>query len=209
MSAYSVVGGVPFMNCTSRGRYVGQVNERGSGVQNGYVSGDHERRARFVIMSLHDLHVDAAAYRDAFGSDVEDDFGAQLGRFRREGLIEPSASGYTLTRLGRAWATTMAIEFFSTDVLEKLMRRRVEGDFFVPLTIEEELYIPLFAMFHGDILLSHWSDAGLLKRYVAHLRAQNPAWLRRVARLAWDVGAFRRLPSDPLRAIRTITQLVH
>jgi coproporphyrinogen III oxidase-like Fe-S oxidoreductase len=194
LSAFSMLSGTPFVNWTGRRDYVTRVKQTGFGVRNYHPDSEVIAKERFMIMSLADLAFDANEYRIKFGSSMEHDFARQLRSFAARGLTKAQPGGYALTRDGRAWAMTMAIEFYGTEVLAQLLRQRIDGDLFFPLTHEEEFQLPLFALFHPDVILRRWSDYALIGEYIAYLRRRDATWLRKFALHALRTAPRRGLP---------------
>ena len=125
---------------------------------------------------------------------MEADFGPQLRSFMRRHLICREPNGFSLTALGRAWATTMSIAFYDPQILAKLLHRRIKRNLFVPSTYEEEYQLPLFAMFHPEIILRNWPDYKIIGDFITDLRRRNSAWLKEICLLAWR-AVWRRAPA--------------
>jgi len=176
LSAYSVIDGHPFLAEPNRQRYVRRVRSGRFAARWHHECTKRERMERFMIMSLEEFTFSPAAFACAFGRGMEDIFHDQLRSFHRRGLIERRGADYVLTRLGRAWATTMAVEFFGASVLEEMLRERVRGAVQVGLTREEAIDLPIFALFHPAELLGSAHRFGVLVDYVRFLWRTDRTW---------------------------------
>ncbi|HEY6202457.1 MAG TPA: coproporphyrinogen-III oxidase family protein [Candidatus Limnocylindria bacterium] len=180
LSSYSLLNGRPFINAIGRKRYFDQVARVGHGIAAYHDPTPRQRMERFMVMSLEDFTIDARRFTASFGQDVEDAFGAQLDSFADRGLLTASGDGYDLTPRGRAWASTMAAEFFDAPVIAEILRTRLAGRPFYPLTHEEAIEFPLFALFHPQLIFPARSDLRLFARYLWYLFRHERDWLRRL-----------------------------
>jgi oxygen-independent coproporphyrinogen-3 oxidase len=205
MSAYSHVNGMSFMNRVDRPSYVRQVHAEALGVGTASDASPQLAKERFAIMSLHDLYLDNAAYGNQFGSTLEGDFPRQLSSFQSRGLVQREERGFALTPLGRAWATTMGIEFYGPAIIAKLLRLRIEGRLSIPMTYEEEYLLPVFSLFHPDLTLRDGAASALSRELVSFHRRRNRQWLGRTARLAVEAAlgyGLRVRPREHLSLLR-------
>jgi hypothetical protein len=152
------------------------VQETGYGIKTYHECSVREEMERFMIMSLEEFHFDRRRFAMTFGSDMNEVFSAQIRSFLGRGLIESIEDGYRLTPLGRAWATTMTVEFFSSPALEEILRARLTNSFFGGMSHEEEYGLPLFATFHPDLLLREWRNFRLIFAYLRFLQRSNQHW---------------------------------
>jgi coproporphyrinogen III oxidase-like Fe-S oxidoreductase len=176
LSAYSLINGRSFINETSRRAYVERVQETGHGTKTYHQCSVREEMERFMIMSLEEFHFDRDRFAAAFRCDMDNLFAAQFRSFLGRGLIESEEGGYRLTALGRAWATTMAVEFFGSPALEEILRARLTNSFFGGMSHEDEYDLPLFAVFHPDLLLKDWHNFPLMFAYLRFLQRANQNW---------------------------------
>jgi oxygen-independent coproporphyrinogen-3 oxidase len=193
LSAYSIINGAPFFNERTRKRYVQRVADTGHGARWHWAGGD-ESISRFMIMSLQDLSLDRRVFESEFQITMEEIFARQLNAFVDRGLLERTDNAYNLTRLGRAWATTMATEFYTWPVLRRIMENAT-SDRLIPMTHEEAFDLPIYAVFHPATVVGSCEDFGLAFRYLRTLRAANPRWSRTF--LASAARAARRSGFPP------------
>jgi len=100
-SAASHLGHVVYRNEESLEGYTARVERGESPVGGIFALGDADRRTLFVARSLGDGgSLDPVAYAAAFGSTLEDDFGAVLARLRGAGLLAERAAGLALSPTG-------------------------------------------------------------------------------------------------------------
>jgi coproporphyrinogen III oxidase-like Fe-S oxidoreductase len=206
LSAYSMIDGTPFLNDTRKSAYRERVRETGHGVRLYHDCSLREKQERFMIMSLQNFELDRCKFKDAFGENMDQAFAPQLASFRSRGLVEETSTGFRLSSVGRAWASTMAIEFFGSRAVEEILRSRIDGRAFWA-TREDAFDIPVFAVFHPTILRG-WPRLTLTLRYIKKLRRANGNWLRTI--LALVLGTARRYGSPewglPKRKERTTTR---
>jgi coproporphyrinogen III oxidase-like Fe-S oxidoreductase len=207
LSSYSLINGRSYMNETRRRDYIELVKSTRHGVRSFHECTTRERMERFMVMSLQDFAFERRRFQDQFDCDFEEVFEPQLRSFSERGLVEPGDDDLVLTRLGRAWASTMAIEFFGRPTQEEILRARIDGTFFISITYEEELELPVFAVFHPDVVLRDWKDFRLLARYIQAMRQKNRFWLARIARLVaqtarrWGAPAIGWYAALPFRSL--------
>jgi hypothetical protein len=193
LSAYSVINGRPFFNETSKDGYVKQVAAKGYGAR-WWWAGEGEDMNRFMVMSPQDLQFDRAQFRHLFGKEIEEPFGNQLLWLSKRGLVERFTESYKLTRLGRAWAATIATQFYSWQAVRKIIKSAINCRL-IPMTDEEAYQLPLYTLFHPEHVLSGCRDPSLLLAYIKTLRKANPRWLRTLFRGASRMAGKYGLPA--------------
>jgi oxygen-independent coproporphyrinogen-3 oxidase len=83
----------------------------------GFRLDDAERRRRYVLQSLLQAEgADPAAYRARFGTDLADDFAAELAQFADAGWLQTDAERIRLTAEGLAWSDAIGPALFSPGV---------------------------------------------------------------------------------------------
>jgi coproporphyrinogen III oxidase-like Fe-S oxidoreductase len=195
ISSYSFINGIPFFNEAGLSTYIQRVCHQGHAAVSFYRPTPRQMMRRFMIVSLQTFVFDRARFAAAFHEDMDVTFSQEFTSFTQRGLIVPSHDGYRLTPLGRAWASTMAIEFYDTQYLQDVMRGRLEKRIAVGMTREEEYDHILFTFFHPEIILKGPIDLGLLLKYIRLLKRSDPGWLRELVRSllerSWN---YRRFP---------------
>ena len=129
-----------------------------------------------MVMSPQDLHFDRRQFRELFNREMEEPFGIQLKWLMRRNLVEQKFDSYALTRSGRAWATTIATQFYSWPAIRKIMKSAIHRRL-IPMTHEEAFQMPIYALFHPEHVLRQCDDLSLVLDYVKALRDANPKWL--------------------------------
>jgi coproporphyrinogen III oxidase-like Fe-S oxidoreductase len=208
LSAYSLIDGRPFMNEARRSAYVARVHETGHGVKTYHECSEREEMERFMIMSLEEFRLDRDRFAAIFARSMDDVFGPQLDSFTTRGLVEAESSGYRLTPLGRAWASTMAVEFYGGPVFEEILRAVIEKRFFGGITREQEYELPVFAAFHPELLLKDWWNLRLIVSYLRFLHASDRRWLSGIARMFAGARSRYGWPAWPWFASRTLRRIV-
>jgi len=200
LSAYSFVNGMPFINVTSIRSYIERVMQSAHGVEAYHRPTRAEEMQRFMTLSLETIDFDRASFAGLFGCAMEEVFGPQIESFRRRGLLEQTEGGYRLTSLGRAWASTMTMEFFGKKVLQDFIRTRLAPatapGYMSDVTHEEMFEFVVFALFHPEIMIKEAPDLPLLRGYVLYLIKTNPHWLRKVTAMA--LRSARRFGLPPV-----------
>jgi coproporphyrinogen III oxidase-like Fe-S oxidoreductase len=190
LSAYSFIDGMPFINATGLRDYIRRVEQTGHGVEAYHKLSLQEEMERFMTLSLQTIDFDRWSFATLFGREMEDVFRPQITSFLRRGLIVPNELGYRLTALGRAWASTMTMEFFGPSVLEEFMRTRLETEqppgYAADIPHEEMFEFAVFAIFHPRLIFKGRPNLKLLRAHVRYLSRTNPGWLRKVAYLVWE-----------------------
>jgi len=101
-SARSRLNGVVFRNHSSLEAYLERVEGDRSPVEEMFTLSDHERKLRFVALTLGDGNVlERAAYVKAFGCSVESDFAEPLARLSDAGLVGEQLGAIHLTDAGQ------------------------------------------------------------------------------------------------------------
>jgi oxygen-independent coproporphyrinogen-3 oxidase len=195
LTAYSLIDGESFINEAGLGTYIDRVRENGHGIKWHHKCTPREERERFMILSLEEFRFDRRRFAARFGEEMDHEFAAQFRSFTRRGLIRPDASGYRLTHLGRAWAATMAIEFYGEPALRNILGARVRRSYFGGMTSEEEFELPLFAAYHPRQMLRGWRDFRIVVEYVRYLVRQNRRWPREMATLLAAAAKRYGLPA--------------
>jgi oxygen-independent coproporphyrinogen-3 oxidase len=208
LGAYSLIGGTPYMNESGRMGYINLVQSTGHGTLFEHSCTPQERQERFMIMSLQDFMLDREIFRLRFHAEMDLNFGSQLESFRGRGLIDEVKRGYKLTSAGRAWASTMAIEFFGRNVIRDMLDARTERKSFWPITREEEFDTPIFALYHPELIFRNWYDVNLAIRYARVLRAANEDWLRMLARILIKSVRRQGLPNWRWHGRRLVSEIV-
>lgn len=193
LSSYSLIDGTPYLNATRRSTYRERVAASGHGVWLHHDCSRRERQERFMIMSLQNFEFDRRAFATAFAQDMDEVFQPQLASFLARKLIEETPNGFRLSADGRAWASTMAIEFFGRPAVAQILRARVDGTAFWA-TREEAFDLPVFAVFHPALLLRDWRALALMWRYTRVLRGANRDWFRTLLALIVETAARYGLP---------------
>ncbi|MBI3449346.1 MAG: radical SAM protein, partial [Acidobacteria bacterium] len=191
LTAYSVIDGQAFINEAGLKAYIGRVRGTGHGIKWSHQCTPREERERFMIASLEEFRFNRRRFAECFGEDMDQLFATQLRSFSSRRLIEPEPGGYRLTPLGRAWASTMSIEFYGEPALREILGARLRHNYFGGMTTEEEFDLPLFAAYHPRQVLSGWNDFSIVLDFVGLLERQNPTWRRSmVAMLLGAVGRY-------------------
>jgi coproporphyrinogen III oxidase-like Fe-S oxidoreductase len=189
LSAYSFVNSMPFVNVTRLNTYIDQVEDAGHGIDAFHATTRREDMERFMTLSLQTMDFDRRSFARLFGEEMDDVFERQLASFLRRGLIEPSDCGYRLTSLGRAWASTMTIEFFGPDVLEEFMQTRFQAadppGYAADVSFEELFALVVFAIFHPELVFKGRPNLRLLREHARFARKVNRRWLRQLGALVW------------------------
>lgn len=200
LSAYSFVNGMPFINVTGLKQYIERAGECGHGVEAYHVPTRSEEMERFMTLSLQTIDFDRASFSSLFGRDMNDVFRPQVSSFLRRGLMEATADGYRLTAMGRAWASTMTMEFFGKKILEDFIRTRLNTagspGYMADVTQEEMYEFVVFALFHPEIMIQGVPNIRLMRAYVRHLMKNNSGWLRKVSTMV--LRSFREYGLPPL-----------
>jgi anaerobilin synthase len=207
LSAYSLVDGRAFMNEARRSAYVARVRDSGHGVKTYHECSELEEMERFMIMSLEEFHLDRDRFAALFGLSMDEVFRPQLDSFATRGLVEAEPSGYRLTALGRAWASTMAVEFYGGPVFEEILRAVIDKRFFGGITREQEYELPVFAAFHPELLLKDWWNLRLIVSYLRFLHAADRRWLAGIARMFLSALSRYGRPAWPWFAARVIRRV--
>jgi len=195
LSSYSFINGTAFFNEASLTKYVERVERCGCAAVSHYQATRQQMMARFMIMSLQTFLLDREKFKLQFGASMDSTFRGALRSFERRALISPVAQGYRLTALGRAWASTMAVEFYDSAYMQDVMRGRLENRIAPGLTLEEEYDHVVFALFHPEIVMKGKTDFHLLLRYLKLLRNSEPGWARELARSIRERWrTYRRVP---------------
>ena len=194
LSAYSLINGIAFMNEPRKSEYIRRVRESEFGIKTFHRCSDREKMQRFMIMSLEEFEFDRHRFTETFAEEMDAVFVDELASFRCRTLIEESDRGYRLTLKGRAWATTMAVEFFDRPVVEEILRARIDNEFIGGMTDEDKFGLPIFGLFHPALLLKNGYNFGLLREYVRYLRRNNRLWLFEYLRLAYKAMRTYGLP---------------
>jgi len=181
LTAYSVIDGQPFINEAGLMAYINRVQETGHGIKWSHECTDREQMERFMIVSLEEFHFDSRRFHARFGVDMDSVFARQFRSFLNRELIQPEASGYRLTPLGRAWASTMAIEFYGEPVLREILGARLRRTYFGGMTSEEEFELPVFAAYHPREVLHGWKDLTIILDFLRYLTRENRHWRRELA----------------------------
>jgi len=200
LSAYSFVNGMPFMNVTGLKPYIERIGQTGHGVEAYHRPTLGEEMERFMTLSLQTIDFDRASFSSLFGRDMDDVFRPQISSFLRRGLLETQGQGYRLTALGRAWASTMTMEFFGKKVLEDFIRTRLDTagspGYMSDVTQEEMYEFVVFAFFHPEIMIQGTPNVRLMGAYIRHLMKNNAGWLRKVSAMFFH--SFREYGLPPL-----------
>lgn len=70
-------------------------------------------RERYVIFALLYYEIEYAYYQSKFGTDFRLDFGPEIARLVRKGLVELDGERMRLTPFGLEWHTNVILEFFN------------------------------------------------------------------------------------------------
>jgi oxygen-independent coproporphyrinogen III oxidase len=201
LSSYSCINGCSYSNEAGLSAYIERVRTHGHAAVSFYRPTREQLMKRFMIMSLQTFVLDGERFAATFRQDMDETFRRPLASLQRRGLVASTGSGYRLTRLGRAWASTMAVEFYDIPYLHDVMRGRLEKRIAVGLTREEEYDHILFTLFHPDVMIGDQAaalDVRLLRDYVGLLRRSDPGWSRELAALLREQA--RHYHHLPLRA---------
>lgn len=114
MSAHSQLGASFYRNHRSFETYVARIERGESPVEDTFPLGLADRKTLFIARSLGDgKPLAQAAWRRAFGSAIEDDFGPLLSRLQKARLIEPDAQQHLiLTGTGRLVYDLITMAFY-------------------------------------------------------------------------------------------------
>jgi oxygen-independent coproporphyrinogen III oxidase len=195
LSSYSFINGAALFNEPLASAYIERVHAGGFSAVAHFRPTREQMMARFMIMSLQTFVLDRNLFGRTFDASMDAIFEKALGSFKRRGLISPDSAGFRLTPLGRAWASTMAVEFYDTAYLQDTMRARLENRIAPGLTLEEEYDHIAFTVFHPEIVIKNRLDPGLLVRYLGRLRRTEPGWAGQLFRTLYERWlTYRRFP---------------
>jgi oxygen-independent coproporphyrinogen-3 oxidase len=194
LSAYSLINGIAYMNEARKSDYIRQVRDSGFGVKTHHRCSQWEAMQRFMIMSLEEFEFDRERFAGTFAEEMDAVFVKELTSFHSRGLIEGTDKGYRLTPKGRAWATTMTVEFFGPDAMEEILRARIDDAFIGGMTDEDRFLLPIFGLFHPALLFRNWHNFGLLRHYLQYLRQSTQGWLLDFLRLAYRTLRMYGMP---------------
>jgi oxygen-independent coproporphyrinogen-3 oxidase len=195
LSSYSYINGTAFFNEASLSAYIGRVRAAGCAAVSHYRPTREQRMVRFMVMSLQTFLLDRERFATLFHQSMDATFGDALRSCTQRGLITPVPTGYRLTRLGRAWASTMAVEFYDSRYIQDVMLGRLHNRIAPGLTLEEEYDHIVFALFHPDIMIKGKMNISLLWRYLRLLQRGEQGWLARLVRSLTDrLRTYRRVP---------------
>jgi oxygen-independent coproporphyrinogen-3 oxidase len=124
MSARSRLDRTVFRNHPHFDTYLERVESGRSPVEEMFALSDHERKLRFLTLTLGDgkaLHVDA--YRQEFGCSLESDFAEPLARLAEAGLIEAQDGSIALTEAGQLLYDLVTRAFYP-DTVRRWMEER-------------------------------------------------------------------------------------
>jgi oxygen-independent coproporphyrinogen-3 oxidase len=117
MSARSRLENVIYRNHASFDTYLERIESGGSPVEEKLVLSEHERRLRFLALTLGDGEALArAAYEAEFGTSVDDDFWVPLARLSEAGLIDDGGAEIRLSETGRLVYDLVTRAFYPENV---------------------------------------------------------------------------------------------
>jgi len=126
MSARSRLENVVFRNHASYDTYLERVEAGRSPVEETLALVDHELKLRFVTLTLGDGEVlPRGAYREEFGSSLDDDFAEPLTRLAEAGLIEDRGEEIQLTDSGQLVYDLVTRAFYPDTVRRWIEERQL------------------------------------------------------------------------------------
>jgi oxygen-independent coproporphyrinogen-3 oxidase len=124
MSARSRLDHVVFRNHRQFETYLERVETGRSPVEETFSLSDHDRKLRFLTLTLGDGKVlSAEAYRQEFGSDVDSDFAEPLARLSDAELIQRQGASICLTEGGQL-VHDLVTRAFYPDTVRRWMEER-------------------------------------------------------------------------------------